>query len=81
MITRASSGSVSLDGLDEALDDVERLLVALLLGQPRVAREVGEGDRDPQAAELARPSTLGLEVADDVLLDEVPQAAAGARGP
>ena len=39
------------DQLDEALDDLERLLLAHLLGQPRVAGEVGEGDRDAHPAE------------------------------
>ena len=59
LITRASSGSVSCDRLDEALDDLERLLLARLLGQPRVAREVGERDR----RRAARPSSasVGLE--------------------
>ena len=69
---RASSGSVSLDGLDEALDGVDGLLLALLLGQPRVAGEVGEGDRHAQAPEVElAPLEVGLHVADDVLLDEV----------
>ena len=63
------------DGLDEALDDVERLLLPRLLGQPRVAGEVGEGDRHAQAPEVEHLLRVHLEVADDVLLDEVLQEA------
>ena len=65
-----------LDRLDEALDRVERLLLALLLRQPRIAREVREGDGDAQAAEieLVLPE-VGLHVPDHVLLDEVGQEA------
>ena len=40
------------DVLDEALDDPDRLLLPGLLGQPRVAGEVGERDRHVQAAEV-----------------------------
>ena len=47
-------GQRALDLLDEALDGADGLLVALLLGQPRVAGEVGEGDRDAQAPEVER---------------------------
>ena len=64
-------GQRDLDAGDEPLDDVERLLLPRLLGQPRVAREVGERDRDAQAPEV--DVALGLHVADDVLLDEVAQ--------
>ena len=38
--------------LDEALHQRERLLLALLLGEARVAGQVGERDRDPHAAAL-----------------------------
>ena len=69
-------GQRDLDVLDEALDGVDRLLLALLLGQARVAGEVGEGDRDPQAPEVERRALeVGLHVADDVLLDEVREEA------
>ncbi len=67
-------GQRLLDRLDEALDHVERLLLARLLGQPRVAREVGEGDRHAQAAELVARA-VELEVPDHVLADEVLQHA------
>ena len=73
---RASSGSVSLDRLDEALDRGQRLLLARLLGHARVAGEVGERDRHAQAPEVERfVLEVGLHVADDVLLDEVLQEA------
>jgi hypothetical protein len=68
-------GQRVLHPLDEALDDVERLLLPRLLGQPRVAREVGERDRHAQAAEVELLLALGLEVPDDVLLDEVVEEA------
>ena len=69
-------GERVLDRLDEALDEVDRLLLPRLLGQPRVAGEVGEGDRDAQAAEVELVvGVVGLHVADDVLLDEVLQEA------
>ena len=69
-------GQRELDVLDEALDGVDRLLLALLLGQARVAGEVGERDRHPQAAEVElRAVEVGLHVADDVLLDEVREEA------
>ena len=62
---------------DEALDDGRRLLVALLLGELREAREVGEGDRDAHVAELdpGRAEVL-LHVPDHVALHEVAQEAA-----
>ena len=53
MIARVVGERV-LDVLDEALHRADRLLVALLLGQPRVAGEVGEGDRHAQPAEVER---------------------------
>ncbi len=72
LITRALSGSVSETMLDEPLDHLQRLLLAHLLGQARVPREVGEADRHPHPAQ---GGVVGdeLEVADDVLLEEVPQ--------
>ena len=77
LITRASSGSVFCTRLDEALDDVDRLLLPRLLGQARVAGEVGERDRHPQAAEVEPVAGVDLElhVADDVLVEEVLQEA------
>ena len=65
------------DPLDEALDDVDRLVLPRLLGQARVAGEVGEGDRHPQAAEVevAVGVDLELHVADHVLVEEVLQEA------
>ena len=60
------------DQLDEALDDLERLLLTHLLGQPRVAREVGERDRHPHPPER-RVVGDQLQVPDDVLLEEVVQ--------
>ena len=76
MIARVVGQRVA-DRLDEALDDVDRLLLPRLLGQPRVAGEVGEGDRHAQAAEVevAVGVDLELHVADHVLLDEVLQEA------
>ena len=68
-------GQRVLDRLGEALDGVDGLLVAQLLGQARVAGEVGEGDRDAQAAEVARALEVDLHVPDDVLLDEVREEA------
>ena len=69
-------GQRDLDVLDEALDGVDRLLLARLLGQARVARQVGERDGDAQAPEVERrPLEVGLHVPDDVLLDEVRQEA------
>ena len=62
-----------LHRLHEALDEVERLLVALLLRVAGEAREVDEAERHLDPAELARPRELGLHVAHDVLLDEEPQ--------
>ena len=61
------------DRLDEALDDVDRLVLPRLLGQARVAREVGEGDRHAQAAEVEVGVRVDLElhVADHVLVEEV----------
>ena len=70
LITRAVVGQRLADELDEALDDLERLLLAHLLGQPRVARQVGERDRDPHAAERGVVGDQ-LEVADHVLGEEV----------
>ena len=67
------------DELDEALDDLERLLLADLLGQPRVAGEVGEGDRHAHAPERGVVGDAASRCADDVLLEEVAQAAAGGR--
>ena len=69
-------GQRHLDVLDEALDGVDRLLLARLLGQARVAGEVGEGDGHAQAPEVQRRAVeVGLHVPDDVLLDEVRQEA------
>ena len=73
---RRLGGQRRLDRVDEALDHVERLLVALLLG---VAGEPGQVDeaerhRDPRQA-AARPADVGLHVADDVLLDVEAQVA------
>ena len=65
-----------LDGLDEALGGLQRLLVATLDGQARIASQVGKRDRDPQAP-LFRGALdqLCLHVPDHVLLDEVRQVA------
>jgi hypothetical protein len=69
-------GQRVLNDLHEALDRADGLLLAHLLGQPRVAGQVGEGDPDTQAAEVRRlVAELGLHVADHVLLDEVRQEA------
>ena len=73
--TRALAGSDSSIETDEALDQVERLLLALFLGEAHEADEVREGDRDAQLAEhlaLVRSSS-DSHVRDHVLLDEVPQ--------
>ena len=79
LITRASAGRRLPDRLDEALDGADRLLVAVLDGQPRVAGEVGERDRHAQPALLERLlAEVGLHVADHVLLDEVRRAGARA---
>ena len=64
-------GDRVLDRLDEALDVRERLLLALLLGEARVAREVGERDRHLDAAQLRVVLEVHLHVADHVLLHEV----------
>jgi len=66
-------GERDLDGGLEALDEVDRLLLPGLLGQPRVAREVDEGDRDAHAPQVEQLVRISLEMADDVLLDEVLQ--------
>ncbi len=70
-------GQRVLHRLDEALDDVDRLLLPRLLGQARVAGEVGEGDRHPHAPEVEVAAGLDLElhVADDVLVEEVLEVA------
>ena len=62
-------GQRVLDRVGEALDRVDRQLVAQLLGQARVAGEVGERDRHTQAPDVARALEVDLHVADDVLLD------------
>jgi len=54
LITRASSGQRVLDRVHEALDGVERRQLALLLGQPGVAGEVGKRDRHLHPAEVDR---------------------------
>ncbi len=60
------------DGLHEPLDRAERRLVAALDRQARIAGEIGERDRHPQAALLERVvAEIGLHVADHVLLDEL----------
>ena len=66
-------GQRRLDRLDEALDGADRLLLADLLGEARVAGEVRERDRDAQAAEVdvTLVAEVGLHVPDDVLLHEV----------
>ena len=69
-------GQRGLDVLDEALDRVEGVLVAGLLGEAGVAGQVGEGDRHAQATEVeVRVLGVDLEVADHVLLDEVREEA------
>ncbi len=70
-------GERGLDALDEALDGVQRVLLAGLLGQPGVAGEVGEGDRHAQATEVqvGRVLRITLQVTDNVLLDEVGEEA------
>ncbi len=76
LITRASIGSECCDGLDEAFHDADGLLVAALLGQARIAGQVGEGDHHAHAPLLGDAAgELGLHVADHVLLDEVPEKA------
>jgi hypothetical protein len=67
-----------LDPGDEALDHVERLDVALLLGVAGEAGEVDEAERDVDLAQFdfRRVATgLGLHVADHVLLDVEAQVA------
>ncbi len=61
-----------LDGLDEALDRRQRLLVAALHRQARIAGQVGEHDRHAHAPRLRSAlGEVGLHVPDHVLLDEV----------
>ena len=64
-----------LDRLDEALDQVERLLVALLLGVAGEAGQVDEAERHLHPAHLPHAAEVGLHVADDVLLDVEAQVA------
>ena len=66
-------GQRILDRDDEALEQVERLVLALLLGEADEPDQVGEHDRHPQDAErlLARLLQLRLHVRDHVLLDRV----------
>ena len=68
-------GDRVLHRLDEALDVGQRLLLALLLGEARVAGEVGERHGDLDAAELGIVLEVHLHVADHVLLDEVLEVA------
>ena len=74
-LDHASVGGQALaDRIDEALHRADRLLVAALDRQARVASEIRERDRDPQAAVLpSAVAEIGLDVADQVLLDEVAQ--------
>ena len=65
------------DRLDEALDERQRLLLALLLGESRVAGEVAERERHPHAAELSvLVAEVHLHVPHHVLLHEVLEKAA-----
>ena len=66
-----------LDRADEGLHQIDRLLLARLLGEPHEADEVRKGDRDPQLTEsLGLVVQLRLHVGDHVLLDEVTQEVA-----
>ena len=56
-----------LDGIDELLDQIQRLLVARLLCKAHEPGEVRKSDRDPQLAK--RPVEGRLHVGDHVLLD------------
>ncbi len=57
-----------LHRVDESLDQVEGLLVALLLRVAGESGEVHEAEGHHHPAELSRSVELGLHVADDVLL-------------
>ena len=69
--TRAPRGQRVLDRHDEPLEQVQRLVLALLLGEPHEPDQVGERDRHAQLSErlLAELLELGLHVGDHVLLD------------
>ena len=74
--TRASIGSVRSTSSTKRSTAPTASLVALLLGQARVAGEVGERDRDAQAPEREHlVAHVGLHVTDHVLLDEVREEA------
>ena len=78
LTTRAPVGSEFSTDDDELLDQVERLGLALLLGELHEADEVGERDRDVDLAQhlaAARFEVL-LHARDQRLLDEVAQVAA-----
>src|SRR5436190_6596539 len=62
-------GERRLDGLDEALDEVERLLVSLLLRVSGESSEVDEAEGHLHATQLPLPTQLRLHVTDHVLLD------------
>ncbi len=65
-----------LHRLDEVLDHVQRLEVALLLGVAGEAGEVDEAERHRDLAEVSRGGAeLALHVADHVLLEEEAQVA------
>ena len=77
LMMRASSGSVLPTPSTKRSMMSTASLLPRLLGQARVAGEVGEGDRHPQAAEVevAVGVDLELHVADHVLVEEVLQEA------
>ena len=65
-----------LHGLHEAFHDANGLLVAALLGQARIAGQVGEADSHAHTPLLGNAAgEVGLHVTDHVLLDEVPEKA------
>ncbi len=68
-------GERRLDRLDEPLDQVERLLVALLLGVADEPGQVDEAEGHLHAAHLPHAAEVDLHVADHVLLDVEAQVA------
>ena len=82
---RRLGGQRRLDRVDEVLDDVERLEVALFLGVAGEPGEVDEAEGDRDVVDLrAGVAELALHVADDVLLEEEAKVASvevlGQRG-
>ncbi|TML82190.1 MAG: SDR family oxidoreductase [Actinobacteria bacterium] len=62
-----SQEKLGIDGLDEPLHEVERLLLADLLGEAGPAGQVREGDRHPHPPQVDRLIEVGLHVAHHVL--------------